>query len=70
MFEICDQDDDGCMNPEDILSMLQKVERLFVRESQRIEIKSQILLNHMADKKAEQNFNMIMSIIRQQAIQK
>jgi hypothetical protein len=64
MFELCDQDDDGCMNPLEILEMLQKVERVFVRESARIEINSQILLHSMADKKAEQNFNYIMTTIR------
>jgi len=38
MFELCDNDDDGCMNPLQILQMLQKVERLFTRESCRIDI--------------------------------
>jgi hypothetical protein len=38
MFKLCDSDDDGCMNPVDILHMLQKVERVFVRERSRIEI--------------------------------
>jgi len=33
--------------------MLQKVERLFTRECTRIDIKSQVLLNGVADKKAE-----------------
>jgi hypothetical protein len=40
MFELCDNDDDGCMNPLQILQMLQKVERLFIRESARIDIES------------------------------
>lgn len=40
MFELCDNDDDGCMNPLQILQMLQKVERLFTRESSRIDIGS------------------------------
>jgi hypothetical protein len=40
MFEICDNDDDGCMNPVQILQMLQKVERLFIRECTRIDIQS------------------------------
>lgn len=40
MFELCDNDDDGCMNPLQILQMLQKVERLFTRESARIDIGS------------------------------
>jgi len=50
--------------------MLQKVERLFIRESAKIEIESQILLNSCADQKAEKNFHFIMAVIRQQAIKK
>lgn len=38
MFALCDNDDDGCMNPMDILQMLQKVERVFVRERSRIDL--------------------------------
>lgn len=70
MFELCDNDDDGCMNPLQILQMLQKVERLFTRESARIDIGSQVLLNGNADQKAEMNFHFIMAVIRQQAIKK
>lgn len=40
MFKLCDSDDDGCMNPVDILLMLQRVERVFARERSRVEIKS------------------------------
>ena len=40
MFELCDNDDDGCMNTLQIIQMLQKVERLFIRESARIDIES------------------------------
>lgn len=40
LFELCDNDDDGCMNPLSILQMLQKIERLFTRETARIEINS------------------------------
>ena len=29
LFELCDDDDDGCMTPDDILNMLQRVERVF-----------------------------------------
>lgn len=58
------------MNPLQILQMLQKVERLFTRECARIDIKSQVLLNGIADKKAEQNFNFIMTVLRQKAIKK
>ena len=64
MFEFCDNDDDGCMNPLQILQLLQKVERLFTRESSRIDIESQILLNSIADQKAEMNFHFILAVIR------
>lgn len=70
MFELCDTDDDGCMNPQQILQMLQKVERVFARETARIDIKSQILLNSLADTRAEKNFHFVMTNIRQQAIKK
>lgn len=70
MFELCDTDDDGCMKPTQILHMLQKIERVFVRETARIELQSQTLLNSLADKRAEQKFNFIMTTIRQQAIKK
>ena len=65
MFELCDTDDDGCMKPTQILHMLQKIERVFVRETARIELQSQTLLNSLADKRAEANFNFIMTTIRQ-----
>ena len=29
LFELCDDDQDGCMMPEDILNMLQRVSRIF-----------------------------------------
>ena len=29
LFELCDDDEDGCMMPDDILNMLQRVERIF-----------------------------------------
>jgi len=64
MFELCDSDNDGCMNPLQILQMLQKTERLFARESARIDIESFVLLNGVADSKAEMNFHFIMAIIR------
>ena len=44
--------------------MLQKVERLFTRESARIDIESQVLLNGIADERAEKNFHLIMYILR------
>jgi len=42
MFQMCDHDEDGCMVPYDILLMMQRVERLFARETSRVDIKSTI----------------------------
>ena len=70
MFQMCDHDEDGCMVPYDILLMLQRVERLFARETSRVDIKSTILLNNIADKRAEKNFHFIMTRYRMQQIKK
>lgn len=64
MFSLCDHDEDGCMVPYDILLMLQRLERLFARETSRVDIKSVILLNSIADKRAEKNFHFIMASYR------
>jgi hypothetical protein len=49
MFELCDDDDDGCMRPAEILQMLQRVERIFARECSRIKMESSILIYQIAD---------------------
>ena len=64
MFQLCDHDQDGCMNPVHILQMLQRLERVFVRETARVAVESQIMLNKIADSKAECNFHFIMAAIR------
>ncbi len=63
MFELCDDDEDGCMTPEDILNMLQRVERVFAKECARVDLDSTILDNFVADKRAEANFYFIMGMI-------
>lgn len=50
--------------------MLQKLERLFGRETARVNVDSQILLNQIADRKAEKRFYFLMAQIKQQAIKK
>lgn len=64
LFSLCDDDEDGCMTPEDILNMLQRVERVFARECSRVDLDSTILDNFVADKKAEMNFHCIMGMIK------
>jgi hypothetical protein len=70
LFELCDDDDDGCMTPEDILNMLQRVERVFALECARVDLESAILNNFVADKKAELNFHFIMGMIKHQNLKK
>lgn len=70
IFQICDTDEDGCMVPYEILLMLQRLERLFARETARVDIKSIVLLNSISDKRAEKNFHFIMTSYRQQQIKK
>ena len=67
MFELCDDDIDGCMRPAEILQMLQRVERIFAGECSRVNLKSQILLNNIADKKAEKKFHIVMYMIEAKA---
>lgn len=43
MFELCDDDDDGCMRPAEILNMLQKVERIFAKECSKVDVDSTVL---------------------------
>ena len=43
IFYLCDDDDDGCMTPVDLLNMLQRVQRIFARETSRVPMSSQIL---------------------------
>ena len=52
------------MNPVHILQMLQRLERVFVRETARVDVESQIMLNKIADSKAECNFHFIMAAIK------
>ena len=64
LFDLCDDDEDGCMKPEEILKMLQKVDRVFASECARVELQSTVLDNFCADKKAELNFHQIMNMIK------
>ena len=64
MFSLCDHDEDGSMVPYEILLMLQRRERLFARETSRVDINSIILINSIADKRAEKNFHFIMTSYR------
>lgn len=52
------------MIPSEILMMLQRVERLFARETTRVDMDSNILLKNIADKRAEKNFHFIMTSYR------
>lgn len=70
LFELCDDDDDGCMTPKDIMYMLQRVERVFAQECAKVDLDSTILNNFVADQKAENNFHIIMGMIKYQSLMK
>lgn len=70
IFDLCDDDDDGCMTPQDILSMLQRLERVFAKECAKVVLESAILDNFVADRKAEQNFHFIMGMIKHLSLKK
>ena len=50
--------------------MLQRLERVFNRETAKVDVESQIMLNKIADRKAECNFHPIMAAIRQESLKK
>ena len=50
--------------------MLQRLERVFNRETAKVDVESQIMLNKIADRKAECNFHLIMAAIRQESLKK
>ena len=66
LFWICDDDEDGCMMPDDILDMLKRVKRIFSAECSRVPLKSATLNNHVADKQSEMFFHFVMSKIELQ----
>ena len=58
------------MNPGHILQMLQRLERVFVRECAKVHVGSQIMLNRIADSRAENNFYILMAAIKNESIKK
>ena len=50
--------------------MLQRIERVFVRECAKVDVGSQILLNRIADSRAENNFYILMGAIKNESIKK
>ena len=64
IFDLCDDDEDGCMQPYNILEMLQKVERIFAQECSKVDLESTILNYRVADKKAESNFHRLIDVIQ------
>ena len=64
IFNFCDDDGDHCMKPEEILFMIQRLERIFCKECSRINLDSQLLLQSIADKRAETRFHYLIQIIR------
>jgi hypothetical protein len=54
-----DVDEDGCLDVEEILIMMKRIERNFCIENARINFPSVSLFNELANKKATRKFNWI-----------
>ena len=65
IYQLCDDDDDGCMVPREILNMLQHLERVFARECSNIDLNSSILQQSISDRRAEHKFHFIMALLRE-----
>lgn len=64
IFNFCDDDGDHCMRADEILLMIQRLERIFCKECAQINLESQLLLQSIADKRAETKFHYIIRLIR------
>lgn len=64
IFNFWDDDEDHCMRPDEILIMIQRLERIFCKECSQINLESQLLLQSIADKRAETKFHYIIQVIR------
>jgi hypothetical protein len=59
IFVMSDVDEDGCLDVEEILNMIKRIERNFCIENSRINFQSVSLYNEHANKKATRKFNWI-----------
>ena len=64
IFKFWDDDGDHCMRPDEILIMIQRLERIFCKECTQINLESHLLLQSIADKRAETKFHYIIQVIR------
>ena len=64
IFNFWDDDGDHCMRADEILVMIQRLERIFAKEWSQINLNSQLLLQSIADKRSEIKFHYIIQIIR------
>ena len=55
-----DVDEDGCLDVEEILVMMKRLERNFCIENSRINFPSISLFNELSNKKATRKFNWIL----------
>jgi len=66
---ILDDDEDWCMRPDEILLMFQRLERIFAMECSKIYMQSYVLVNNIADNRAERKFHMLMLKLKSQESQ-
>lgn len=56
IFRICDTDNDDCLSLKEISNMCSIIERVFSRECYLVDFNSTILLQSLAEKKAQMKF--------------
>ena len=64
IFRLTDVADDGCLSKKEILKMIIRIERNFAKECCPIEINSSIILQEMANKKAQRKFHILHSLMQ------
>ncbi len=56
VFRVCDTDNDDCLSLKEIRNMCSLIERVFAREATLVEFESTLLLQSLAEKKADMKF--------------
>lgn len=60
IFTLTDVAEDGCLSKKAILKMISRIEKNFAKESCPIEINSTIILQEMANKRAQRKYHSLM----------
>lgn len=70
IFELTDVAEDGCLSKKAILKMISRIERNFAKESCPIEIKSSVILQEMANKRAQRKYTSLLRLLKKLELEK